>query len=115
MHGVLLAVSAAILGFATTWFTSANPWASLGIALALAGVVLRWHQRLLRQGLGPSARERLAMRLAWRRGGRITPEDLAQAGLDPHEAQATLEALHARGLCQPDGDEYRLYNTPPTR
>ncbi|WP_148230412.1 protein BatD [Marinithermus hydrothermalis] len=112
---MILAASAAMLGFATLWFTSANLWASLGIGLALAGLVLRWHQRLVRQGLPPNARERLAMRLAWRRGGRITVDELAQAGLNPHEARATLEALCARGLCRADGDGYRFYNDPTAR
>jgi hypothetical protein len=92
-------------------------WSPLGFALALvsgalvAYGVVRWHLRLERQGPSPGARERMAMQTAWRKGGAIRPEDLADAiGISLEEAQATLEELLRRGLCRLEEGRFVFYS-----
>lgn len=77
----------------------------------LAGwLTYRWNSRLDAGGIGPAARERVAMQTAWRKGGKITAEQLEQlAGVPVAQARETLEALCARGLCVRDGEVFTFY------
>ncbi|RIH90865.1 hypothetical protein Mterra_00089 [Calidithermus terrae] len=80
------------------------------LALLAGWLTLRWNLRLDLGGLGPAARERVAMQVAWRKGGRITPEQLARvAGMSPEQARQTLELLASRDLCRKEGAVYVFY------
>ncbi|KIX84355.1 hypothetical protein [Thermus filiformis] len=102
-----VALALGLLVFAASSFT---PLGGV-LALALGGLggagVYAWQARLVRGGLGPAARERLAFKEAWRRGGRLTPEDLAPF-LPEAEARALLEDLCRRGFCRREGEGYRF-------
>lgn len=110
MRGVLpfsAALAIGLLALAASRFALWGGLLALGLgALAGAGVYA-WQTRLEREGLGEAARERLAFKEAWRRGGRLSPEDLLPyMGLE--EARALLEGLRARGLCRKEGEAYRF-------
>ena len=96
-----------LLLFSASGFTLWGGLLALGLG-ALGGVgIYAWQTRLERGGRGAAARERLAFKEAWRRGGRLSPEDLLPyMGLE--EARALLEDLRARGLCQKEGEAYRF-------
>lgn len=108
-------LSAVALGaalFTMVWATFR--WSLLGTLLGLAvGAlafwwVLRYNQRT-EQKPPKAALERMAMSLAWRKGGRVSPSDLQSLGLDPQSALQMLEDMVARGLCQKEEGSYRFY------
>lgn len=110
MRAVLPFAVALALGLLTLAASRFALWgAFLALALgALAGAgVYAWQARLERGGLGEAARERLAFKEAWRRGGRLFPEDLLPY-MALEEARALLEDLRARGLCRKEGEVYRF-------
>lgn len=78
---------------------------------ALSGwLAYRWNLRLDSGGIGPAARERVAMQTAWRKGGKITAEQLESlVGMPVAQAKETLEALSERGLCQKNGETFTFY------
>ncbi len=79
-------------------------------ALALGGGVglglVLWQGGHLRRPLG-TARERLAFKEAWRRGGVLTPKDLAPY-LGEEGGREVLEALAQKGVCRKEGEAYRF-------
>lgn len=80
------------------------------LGLLGGGLAYGWNFRLDRGGIGPAARERVAMQTAWRKGGKITAEQLESlVGMPVSQARATLEALCERGLCQKEGSTYTFY------
>ncbi|RIH87785.1 hypothetical protein [Calidithermus roseus] len=80
------------------------------LALLAGWLALNWNLRLDLGGIGPAARERVAMQVAWRKGGRITAEQLAQAvGMPLEQARQTLELLASRNLCRKEDAVYVFY------
>lgn len=80
------------------------------LALLVGWLTLNWNSRLDHGGIGPAARERVAMQVAWRKGGRITPDQLAQAvGMPLEQARETLERLASRNLCRKEEAGYIFY------
>ncbi len=112
---ILSMVSATALGVALfTMVWAGLHWTWLATLLGVsAGVLGGWRlwQFGLRYQAGPTgaALERLAMKLAWRRGGWLLPTDLDQLGLTVPQAQQLLQTLAQRGLCQAEGEGYRFY------
>jgi hypothetical protein len=105
-------VGAAIFAMSLATFRWNLPSFAVSSLLALlAGwLALRWNSRLDLGGLGPAARERVAMQVAWRKGGKITPEQLAQvAGMPLEQARETLERLASRNLCRREDAAYVFY------
>jgi hypothetical protein len=83
---------------------------SAALALLAGAGAYRWNQRLEAGGLGPAARERVAMQTAWRKGGKITAEQLQQlVGMPVSQARETLEALCERGLCSRSGETFTFH------
>lgn len=57
----------------------------------------------------PDAQERMVYRLAMRKGGRFTEDDLrTQFPLDPDQARDLLGRMQAAGRLRRDGDTYHL-------
>ena len=80
MPGVLrwvLALAGFALGFTLVWFTLLSIPPALAAGLILAVLTHRWALWLEARGPAPWALERLAMRLAFRRGA-VTPDELAR-------------------------------------
>jgi len=108
LHAVLVA-SAYVLGLAFGAFASGgNLPAALAAGVATGALFGRWNRRLVLGGIGLAAAERLAFKLAWRRGGLLRESDLVAAGLDPDTARNVLLDLAARGYCRRDGEVYRF-------
>ncbi|WP_457631310.1 hypothetical protein [Oceanithermus sp.] len=105
----IIVAAAYVFGLSLGAFASGG---SLQVAL-LAGVASGalfgyLNRRLVLGGLNLNAAERLAFKLAWRRGGLLSEEDLTAAGLDPDTARNLLADLEARGLCRRDGEVCRF-------
>ncbi len=111
MPGVLrwvLALAGFALGFTLVWFTLLSIPPALAAGLILAVLTHRWALRLEARGPAPWALERLAMRLAFRRGA-VTPDELARAaGVPRTTAKEVLDGLEARGLARREGGRYRF-------
>ena len=112
---ILLLITTVALGlalFTMVWAGLHWTWVAtlLGVAVGVLGGWGLW-QFGLRQQTRPTqvGLERLAMKLAWRRGGWLLPADLNQLGLTIPQAQQLLQTLAQRGLCQSEGEGYRFY------
>jgi hypothetical protein len=105
----VLVGSAYVLGLAFGAFASGGNWlVALLVGVALGAAFGRWNRKLVLGGIGLKAAERLAFKLAWRRGGALRASDLVEAGLDPDTAHNLLEDLAERGFCRRDGELYRF-------
>ncbi len=103
-----LALAGFGLGFAPTWFTVYRLPPALLAGTAVAFLVYLWTRRLEARGPAPWALERLAMRLAFRRGS-VSAEELAEAaGVERRAAEEVLDGLAGRGLARKEGDRYRF-------
>ncbi|GAA6736624.1 hypothetical protein [Thermus oshimai] len=96
-----------LLLFAAFRFTLGGLLLALLLSAFLFLLLDRWQGGFLRRGPSPWARERLAMKEAWRRGGFLRPEDLSPY-MPLSEAQALLQALAGRGICRREGEGYRF-------
>lgn len=105
---LVLVVTAYVFGLSVAWFASGSGWVALVVGVLLGMLIGRWNRKLVIGGIGLGAAERLALRLAWRKGGLVEPADMTTAGVDPDAARAALENLAARGLCTKEGDHYRF-------
>ena len=103
-----LAATAFALTFAVVALASGRLAAAWIAGVALGAATGRWNRSLVQRGMGRAATERLALKLAWRRGGVLELDDLVAAGADPETARAALTALEERGLCRRDGARYRF-------
>lgn len=98
------------LSLATFKWNLPSFFVSAVLALLAGTGAYRWNLRLEAGGLGPAARERVAMQTAWRKGGKITAEELGLlVGIPRAQARETLEALRERGLCLQDGEIFTFY------
>ncbi|WP_337844934.1 hypothetical protein [Thermus sp.] len=96
-----------LLLFAAFRFTLLGLLLALLLSALLYLLLDRWQKGLLQRGPSPWAKERLAMKEAWRRGRFLRPEDLSPY-MPFSEAQSLLQALAARGLCRREGEGYRF-------
>ena len=104
----VLVGAAYVFGLALGYFASGSGLVGLASGIVIGAVIGRWNRQLVLGGLNLNAAERLAFKLAWRRGGLLSEEDLTAAGLDPDTAHNLLADLEARGLCRKDGSIYRF-------
>ncbi len=104
----VLVGTAYVFGLTVVWFASGHAVAAWIAGVALGAATGRWNRNLVLGGMGLGATERLALKLAWRRGGVLELDDLVAAGADPDTARAALTALEERGLCRRDGALYHF-------
>ncbi len=107
---LVLPIAVFLALFLLLWAGFRFALSSLPLVLLLAlggGLGVGWLQAWALRGLSPWAKERLALKEAWRRGGFLRPEDLG-AFLPLEEAQTLLEGLAQRGLCRREGEGYRF-------
>ncbi|WP_457637018.1 hypothetical protein [Oceanithermus sp.] len=107
LHAVLVA-AAYLFGLSLGFFAGGSGLVALASGVLSGALLGRRNRHLILGGIGLNAAERLAFKLAWRRGGFLLPDDLEKAGLDPDTARNLLEDLSQRGLCRKDGDGYRF-------
>ena len=102
----VLALAGFTFGFAIVWFSFLNLSLALLFGLLAGGGVFLWVRRLAGEGPAPWALERLAMRLAARRGS-VSAKELSQAaGIPEDRAREVLDGLRRRGLAERSGERY---------
>ncbi len=110
MQNIIIGLSAALLVFSFTWYTSKQLWLSLVLAVLFGLLARDWGHRLVRFGPGKGALERMIMKQAWTSGGYLTPEDLSGLGVSKERAEDLLQDMQARGLCRREDTGYRFYH-----
>ena len=100
------AIAGFTLGFTLAWTALERPLPALALGFLAGGLVYSWVRRLAGAGPAPWALERLAMRLAARRGSVSAKELSEAAGIPEDRAREVLDELHQRGLAERSGERY---------